>query len=155
MDWLRVPATLVADPFLIPHYFLLLTVFPFVIFPKRVDSFLSGWKFLSHLPSWFFFLSSPKYQPLVHELLVPRPSDSFFWIIRWLIGVYLFSSLVFLGTPLNCLNPTPSLLHNPRIPGSWQSPGILAQFLPLGSLAIYWPWRVGLSSSLCFMSSKA
>ena len=129
-----------------------MAVFPFIIFHKWAGSFLLDWKFLSHLYSWFFFLCSPRYQPLLHELLVSKPSDSFFCIIRWLIGTYLFS---FLGTPLNYLNLTLALLHNLRIPGSWQSPGILAHFLPLGSPAIYWPWQAGLFFSLRFISSKA
>ena len=51
--------------------------FLFVIFPKWANSFLPGWKFPSHLPSWFSFLCSPRYQPLVHELLVSKPSDPF------------------------------------------------------------------------------
>ena len=60
--------------------FHLLAAFPFVIFPKWVDSFLPGWKIPSHL-SWLFFFSflgSLRYQTLTHELLVPKPSDSFF-----------------------------------------------------------------------------
>ena len=46
----------------------------------------------NYFPSWFFILGSPRYQPLVHELLVSKLSSS-------LIGMYLFSFLVFLGTP--------------------------------------------------------
>ena len=56
----------------------LLAVFPFIIFPKWADSFLPGWKILSHLPSWFFFLGSLRYQALTYELLVPKSSDPFF-----------------------------------------------------------------------------
>ena len=55
----------------------LLVAFPFVIFPKCAGSFLLGRKIPSHLPSWFFFLSSPRYQALAHELLVPKPFDPF------------------------------------------------------------------------------
>ena len=104
-----VSATLVAGPFLIPHYLLLfgassskvscclsvliclkeLTLgfslfkvssshlfrlsfwqpFPLLFFLKWVDSFLLGWKFPSHFPSWFFFYGFPK---------VPAPYS---WIV--------------------------------------------------------------------------
>ena len=47
-------------------------------FPKWVDSFLPSWKIRSHLPSWFIFLGSPRYQTLTYELLVPKSSDPFF-----------------------------------------------------------------------------
>ena len=52
---------------------------------------------------------------------------SFFCIIGWLIGTYLFLFLVFSWhASLNCLNPNLALLHVSRIPGSWESLGILA-----------------------------
>ena len=40
--------------------------------------FLSGWKILSHLPSWSTFLHSLRYQTSFFEVLIPKPS-AFFW----------------------------------------------------------------------------
>ena len=100
--------------------------------------------FLSYFLSWFFFLDSSRYQPLVHELLVSKPSDSFLhhWVADRDISILI--PFVSWHPFLNCLNLTLALLHVLRISSSWQSPGIQAQFSPLGFLAIFWPWRVGL-----------
>ena len=88
-------------------------------FLKWADSFLPGWKLPSHSPSWFLFLGSPRYQPLIHELLVPKPFDSFLhhWVADRDISILV--PYVSWHPFLNCLNPTLALLHIPRIPSSW------------------------------------
>ena len=87
-------------------------------FPKWADSFLPGWKLPSHFSSWFLFLGSPRYQPLVHELLVSKPSDSFLhhWVADRDISILI--PCVSWHPFLNCLNPTLALLHVPRISSS-------------------------------------
>ena len=104
----------------------------------------------NYFPSWFFILGSPRYQPLVHELLVSKLSSS-------LIGMYLFSFLVFLGTPFYLSWSHPGFVARPKdpeplaIPG-YPSPvftiGLPSDFLTLVGWAFF-------SSSLCFMNSKA
>ena len=104
----------------------------------------------NYFPSWFFILGSPRYQPLVHELLVSKLSSS-------LIGMYLFSFLVFLGTLFYLSWSHPGFVARPKdpeplaIPG-YPSPvftiGLPSDFLTLVGWAFF-------SSSLCFMNSKA
>ena len=126
--------------FKISHLFQtqLLVAFPFVIFPKWADSFLPGWKSSSYFPSWFFFLGSPRYQLFVHELLVSKLSGSFLhhWVADRDVSVLI--PCVFLALLLSYLNLILALLHVPRIPSPWQSLGIPGQFLPLGSLVIFY-----------------
>ena len=155
------PAILVASPFLIPHYFLLLGFllqkliadFSFWGVLKELTfglfSFKASRSHLFRLDFWLFFplsffpselILSCQVESFLATFLhdssfsVPRGTSPlfmhcwfpslliffFFCFIRWLIGTYLFSFLVFLGTPLKCINPTLALLHNPRIPSSWQ-----------------------------------
>ena len=71
-------------------------VLPFVIFPKWADSFLSGWKILSLIPSWSIFLDSLRFQTSIHELLVLKSSDPF--LHHWVAdGTYLPLFFMFLG----------------------------------------------------------
>ena len=93
----------------------------------------------SYCPSWFFFLGSLRYQPLVHELLVSKLSSSFLhhWVADRDVSVLI--PCVFLALLLSCLNLILALLHVPKISSPWLSLGILAQFLPLDSLVIFWP----------------
>ena len=82
--------------------------------------------FPNYFPSWFFFLGSPRYQPFVHELLVPSSLIPFY-IIGRLIKMYLFFvPCVFWAFLLSCLNLIPALLHVLRTPSFWQSLGISA-----------------------------
>ena len=106
--------------------------------PCQVESFPN------YFPLWFFFLGSPRYQPFVHDLLVPSSLIPF-CIIGWLIKMYMFfAPCVFWAFLLSCLNLILALLHFPKTPGFWQSLGILAQFLSLDSLLIFWFWQAGL-----------
>ena len=93
----------------------------------------------SYCPSWFFFLGSLRYQPLVHELLVSKLSSSFLhhWVADRDVSVLV--PCVFLALLLICLNLILALLHVSKISSPWLSLGILAQFLPLDSLVIFWP----------------
>ena len=82
-------------------------------------------------------MGSPRYQPLIHELLVLKLSNSF--LHHWVADkdVYVLHSLCFLALLLSCLNLILALLHVLRTPSSWQSLGIPAKFLPLDSLVIF------------------
>ena len=112
--------------------FHLLAAFPFVIFPKWADSFLSGWKIPSHLPWWFFFFF-PSW-----VLQGTRPLLMNCWFLSLLIhflhhwvansDTSVLVPCVSWHAPLNRLNPNLTLLHVPRILGLWESLGILAQF---------------------------
>jgi len=74
----------------------ILATLPFVLFPKWVDSFLSGLKTPSSLPSWCIFLRSLRYPTLIHELLVSKSSAPF--LHHWVTdGTHLLSFFVFLG----------------------------------------------------------
>ena len=53
--------------------------------------------------------------PFLHHYVVDRDVSVLLLCVSWY-------------APLNCLNPNLALLHVPRIPGTWESPGILAQF---------------------------
>ena len=118
------------------------TFFPFVIFLEWANSISARLKvFPSYFPSWFFFLGSSRYQPFVHELLVPKLSNSF--LHHWVADkdVSVLRSLCFWALLLSCLNLILALLHVPRTSSSWQSLGILAQFLSLESILIFWSWQ--------------
>ena len=107
-----------------------LAALPFVIFSKWADSFLSGWKFPSHLSLWSISLGSSRYQTFFHEVLVPR-SSAFFCIIGWLMGHIYSHSLCSWACSLElCQSQLGLLLHILRIPGLWESPGILVQLSP-------------------------
>ena len=101
--------------------------FSFCHFPKWANSFLPGWNIPSHIPLQFFLLGSFRYQAFTHGLLVLKPSDPLSISLGGWYGHIYYSSLCFLVPTLNCLNPNLALLHVPRIPGSWESLGILAQ----------------------------
>ena len=97
-----------------------LDVFPFVIFPKWANSIPAR---LKVFPATSFhgssFLDSLRYQPLVHELLVPKHSGSF--LHHWVADkdIFVLRSLCFLAFFLSCLNLILTLLHIPRISSSW------------------------------------
>ena len=93
--------------------------------------------FLSYFLSWFFFLDSSRYQPLVHELLVSKLSGSFLHHVVADKDVFVLCSLCFLALLLSYLNLILALLHDPRTLSSRQSLSIPAQFLPLDSLVIF------------------
>ena len=97
----------------------------FVIFSKLADFSLSGWKIPSHLSLWSISLGSSRYQTFFHEVLVPR-SSAFFCIIGWLMGHIYSHSLCSWACSLElCQSQLGLLLHILRIPGLWESPGIL------------------------------
>ena len=52
---------------------------PFLLsfFPSKLISSCQVESLPSYFPSWFFFLSSSRYQPFTHELLVSKLSSSF------------------------------------------------------------------------------
>ena len=121
---------------------------PFLLsfFPSKLISSCQVESLPSYFPSWFFFLSSPRYQPFTHELLVSKLSSSFLhhgvadrdvsifvpcvsWHSFW---------VVLISSWLGCTS------RGFRAP--WQSLDILAQFLPLDYLVIFWPWWAGIFS---------
>ena len=92
---------------------------------------------------WFLLARLKNPQPFSFMVLLPRflkvPSPyswvvgsqalwSLFYILGWLIRTYMFLFWVSWHAPLTCLNLILALLHVPRILGSWESLGILAQF---------------------------
>ena len=119
-----------------------------------MDSFPSGWKISNHLPLWSIILGSLKYQTLIYEFRVPQVLCPFFVSLG---GWWDTSTLILcaLGhASLSCLNPNLALLHISRIPGLWESPGILVQFS-------FWvpqrfsPLKAGLNYFfLCFVRSN-
>ena len=174
------PTSLVAGPFLISHYFLLLRFLlqkPLVDFPvlggprrlvfvlsfskassfqffkptfwlpsllsfvlSELIPFLLGWKIASLLPSWFFFMGSPKYQGSCSWVISSQAFWLLFYIIGWLIETCLFLFLVSLGTPpwtvliqplLCCMSWGSQASRNPRVSRSNSFPRLPSDFLTL------------------------
>ena len=120
-----------------------MAAFPFVNFRKWANSFLSGRKIPNHLPSWSIFLGSPRYQTLIHELLVPKPSNPF-CIIGWLMGHICPHSSCFWACLLELSQSQLGLaahLEDSRLLGLPRYPGSI---FSLGSSAIFLPLKAGL-----------
>ena len=167
-----VSATLMVGPFLILHYFPLLRFplqkplvdflvlgvlkgWPLIFsFPRLLNSTFSGSPFgyfpLSHFSQMGWFLPTKLKDPhppffMVHLPRFPEIPDPYSWVVGSQTFWSFFSIIGWLGhAPLNCLSPNLALLHISRIPGFWESLGILVQFFSLGFLVILLPLKVGL-----------
>ena len=104
----------------------------------------------------------------VHLPRLPEVPDPYSWVVGsqvfWsfstsLGGWWDISTLVLCVSghaPLNCPSPNLALLHIPRIPGLWESQGILVQFSPWAPQRFSYLWELGWTSFfLCFVRSKA
>ena len=105
---------------------------------------------------------------MVHLSGFSKVPDPYLWVagsqVFWsfsasLGGWWDISTLVLCVSghaPLNCLSPNLALLHIPRIPSLWESPGILVQFSPWAPQRFSYLWELGWTFFfLCFVRSKA
>ena len=122
-------------------------IFPF---PGLLDSTFSDPPFncfpFCHFSqvSWFLSVRLKDPQPPSFMVLLPgfpEVPDPYSWVVgsqafwslflhHWVADkdISILVPCVSWHAPLNCLNPNLVLLHVSRIPGSWESLGILAQF---------------------------
>ena len=117
------PSSRLLDSTFSDPYFSLLSFFsseliPFYQAEKSPSTFLHGsssWVPRDNRPllmsCWFLSLLIP----FLHHWMADR-------------DIFVMVPCVSWHAPLNCLNPNLALLHAPRIPSSWESLGILAQF---------------------------